>query len=162
PGVETEPKESLIESMEARWQQELRTARRRIENDGIATLADELHNGIVKWFECLIAEGSTAPRPQAARNVILGNHPTYGQVTQYEGRDARVVGRLGVGLLLGTGKGMPRDLETKLQTTALEPHPFELLILIWPRDTVLSAPYDQHFSEASRIIWERFDKTKAT
>jgi hypothetical protein len=36
------------------------TARRRMESISLTALADEFHNGMLRWFECVIAEGSAA------------------------------------------------------------------------------------------------------
>src|SRR5205807_5530936 len=126
---------NLIELLESCWQREQRAARRRVEGGGLGALADELHAGISKWLECLIAEGTATDsgRPTAVSNTTLGAHPTFGQVTKVQWMSANSPEDIGLGLLLGERKGMPRDLETKLKMIASLPRPFETLVLLWPR-----------------------------
>jgi hypothetical protein len=149
---------SLIESLETCWQRELRAARRRLEASSLGTLADDLHAGISKWVECLIAEGTSTElgRPMAVSNLTLGTHPSFGQVTkvQWAGEDDHQ--EVGVGLLLGERRAMPRDLETKLKMLASSACPFEILVLLWPRGAGVEGVVQDHFPTATRAIWDQY------
>jgi hypothetical protein len=156
--------DTTVERLEALWQRELRAARRKLEQGSLAGLADELHAGVLKWFECVIAEGTATPsgRPTAAANAALGGHPTYGQITTYEWMTGQQPRKLGLGLLLGTGAGMPRDLETKLKILAVSPCPVEMLVILWPRGDQVTSPVHEQFPPGTRAVWDQFQKKGVT
>jgi hypothetical protein len=165
PGREQPPDgEVFIEPLEARWQQEKRIAKQRLGKGGLAALADDLHAGIAKWLECLAADGSSTDfgRPVAATNVVLGAHPTYGQITRCRWTGPEVSRDIGLGLLLGERNGMPHDLETKLKMVASSPAPVEVLVLLWPRGADLLPPVHQHLPERTLGVWEQFEKAGVT
>jgi hypothetical protein len=155
---------TLIDLLEACWQREHRAAQRRIEGGGLGALADELHAGISRWLECLIAECAATPygRPTAVSNTTLGAHPTFGQVTKVQWTCENDSQDIGLGLLLGERKGMPRDLETKLKMIASLPRPFETLVLLWPRGTELIPPVHEQLPTATRAIWDQYEESGAT
>jgi hypothetical protein len=156
--------DTLVEMLEAHWQRELRAARRRIETGGLGALADDLHAGIARWLECLIAEGTStaAGRPTRVENATLGAHPTFGQVTLLEWTGETVTRNVGIGLVLGERAGMPRDLETKLKMIASVPPRFEYLILLWPRGDDLPPPVHDHLPAATRAVWDQYEKAGVT
>ncbi len=153
-----------VMELETRWQQALRTARQKLETGGLAALADEMHAGVLKWFEALIAEGApgNAARPTAAENKILGGHPTYGQITRFQWTAGEQRQELGLGFLLGVGPGMPRDLETKLKIMAARPAPVETLIILWPKGADLAPPVQDHFPSGTRAVWDQHEKSGTT
>jgi hypothetical protein len=158
------PEKSLLEPLESCWQREQRAAKRKLEAGLPGVQADELHAGILKWFESLIAEGTTTAsgQPAAAANVVLGKHPTYGQITRYQwtgGKDRR---QIGLGLLLGTGPGMRHDLEAKLKMVAAAPDPLDTLIVLWPKSADLEPPIHDHFPQGTRVVWDKYEKMGAT
>jgi hypothetical protein len=148
----------LIEPLEACWQRELRKARQILEA-GCGGQADELHAGLLKWLQCLIADGvaNGAGMPVAAANdPQAGAHPTYGQITKCQWRAGTTTRALGIGLLLGEKRAMPRDLETKLKMMAGPVRPADLLILLWPRGSDLTPPYHEHLPAGTRAMWDQF------
>jgi hypothetical protein len=165
PGVTkpTPPTAVVLEQMEAWWQREQRTAKRQLDGP-LATLSDDLHAGIARWLECLIAEGvsTESGKPTSVSNLAVGTHPTYGQITKCEWSSGSERCQVGVGLLLGERRGMSYDLETKLKMIAATPSPVEVLILLWPKGTDLKPPFHEHFPEATRAIWNQYDQTGTT
>src|SRR5262249_29916200 len=136
----------------------------KLEEGSAGVQADELHAGILKWFDSLIAEGTSIgpDKPAAAQNVVLGRHPTYGQITRYlwtNGKDRR---EIGLGLLLGTGNGMRHDLETKLKIVAVRSEPLETLVVLWPRGADVPPPIHEQFPTGTRAIWDQYERTGAT
>jgi hypothetical protein len=164
-GKSAEPQEkTVVEPLEGCWQRELRAAKRKLEEGSAGVQADELHAGILKWFESLIAEGASIglDKPAAVANVVLGRHPTYGQITRYlwtNGKDRR---EIGLGLLLGTGNGMRHDLETKLKIVAVRSEPLDTLIVLWPRGADVPPPIHEQFPQGTRAIWDQYERTGAT
>jgi hypothetical protein len=155
---------AIIPSLDTSWQREQRKARQRLEKGGLAGYADELHAGIIKWFECLLAEGTSLDlgRLSAVENQLLGNHPTYGQITRCRWEKGTTQSDNGLGLLLGEGRGMPTDLETKLKMMAAVPPPVETLVLVWPREAGLQPPFHELFPTGTRAVWDRFEKAGTT
>jgi hypothetical protein len=155
---------NFIEPLETCWQREQRAAKRKLEAGGLGVQADELHAGILKWFESLIAEGATTPsgKPVAASNQVGGNHPTYGQLTRYQWSTGKDRQEMGLGLLLGTGRGMQPDLETKLKMISAQPEQVEMLIILWPRGSDLRPPIHENFPQATRAVWDKYEKMGVT
>jgi hypothetical protein len=158
------PPDVFVERLDACWQRELRAAKRKLEQSNLAGLADDLHAGVVKWLECLVAEGTATAsgRPSKAANALLGSHPTYGQITTYQWSDGDRHRILSLGLLLGVGAGMPRDLETKLKIMSAPSCPMESLVILWPRGEQLQPPVHEHLPDSTRAVWDQFAKKGAT
>jgi hypothetical protein len=155
---------NFIEPLESCWQREQRAAKRKVEAGGLGVQADELHAGILKWFESLIAEGTATAsgKPVTASNQVVGNHPSYGQLTRYQWSNGKDRQEMGLGLLLGTGTGMRPDLETKLKMVAAQPEPVDTLIILWPKGADLQPPIHENFPQATRAVWDKYEKMGAT
>jgi hypothetical protein len=153
-----------VEELEGCWQTELRSAGRRLEGNTLASLADELHAGIALWMKCLIADGTPAEsgRPTSVINEVFGSHPTYGQLTKYEWDSDGGRQNVGLGLLVGTGPGMPRDLETKLKMIAAPSRPVDVLVLLWPKGADLALPPQDHFPPGTRGVWDQYERSGVT
>jgi hypothetical protein len=152
------PDITLTEELETCWQRELRTAKKKLQDGRPVDLADEIHAGIDKWLQNLIADGAPREGGEVAEveNVALGDHPTYGQLTRYRWTDKAGSQTVGLGLLLGEGAGMPRDLDAKLKIVASSPRPVEAMVLLWPKGADLAAPLNEHFPPATQRIWEQY------
>jgi hypothetical protein len=155
---------NFIEPLETCWQREQRKAKGKLEAGGLGMQADELHAGILKWFESLIAEGTSSPggKPVGAANQVVGAHPTYGQLTRYQWSNGKDRQDIGLGLLLGTGPGMRHDLETKLKMIAANPEPVDTLIVLWPKGGDVQPPIHENFPQATRAVWDKYEKMGVT
>lgn len=150
-------KKPPIEALETCWQREQREAKRRLESGAPSACADDLQDGIKKWFESLQADGAATPTGllTAVENIAPGNlHPTYGQITRFHLDQGGARRAVGLGLLLGAGTGMPRDLETKLKLMSGAACPVATLTLLWPRGADLEPPIHEHFPAGTRTIWD--------
>jgi hypothetical protein len=154
----------ISDQIETAWKKELRLSTRRLAEVTMTGLADELHDGILKWLQLLIAEGTTIPagRPTSAKNDTVGEHPTYGQITRYQWSQAAGSRNIGLGLLVAGGKGMARDLETKLKIAAANSEPLDSLIVIWPKGSDLTGPIHEYLPPATAEIWKKFEKRGTT
>jgi hypothetical protein len=153
-----------VEELEGCWQTELRSAGRRLEGNTLASLADELHAGIALWMKCLIADGTAAEsgRPTSVVNEVFGGHPTYGQLTKYEWESGSARQNVGLGLLVGTGPGMPRDLDAKLKMIAAPSRPVDVLVLLWPKGADPALPPQDHFPPGTRGVWDQYERSGIT
>jgi hypothetical protein len=158
------PEGPSVEELESCWQTELRSAARRLEGNTLASLADELHAGIALWMKCLIADGAAADsgRPTSVTNEVFGSHPTYGQFTKYQWESGSGRQDVGVGVLVGTGPGMPRDLDAKLKMIAAPSRPVDVLVLLWPKGAEPALPPQDQFPPGTRGVWDQYERSGAT
>jgi hypothetical protein len=145
------------EAMEACWQRELRTAKKKLQGS-LTGLADDLHAGILQWLGYLCTEGSGAGenKPAKAENMTFGTHATYGQMTRFRWTGPAGSPLVGIGLLLGERTGMPRDLEAKLKMMAGAQALAEVLVVIWPKGADIPPPVYESFPPATRAVWDHY------
>jgi hypothetical protein len=153
--VVTEP---ILRSVSARvdlselWEQEWRSARRKLEPDGALTGATrELQGGLGAFLE-ICHEHGVKVGPWRLQHVVpewtFGEHPTYGAVSiaHWSCKDGQPW-KVGIGLFLGRGAGKPRDLEVKLASFESEPAVIDHLILLRPEDDLM-------LSGKSKTLWQ--------
>jgi hypothetical protein len=138
------------------WEQELRSARRKLEPEGALTGATrELQSGLGAFLQICLEHGVKVG-PWRLQHVVpewsFGEHPTYGVIgiahwTTRGGQPWKV----GVGLFLGRGSAKPRDLGTKLTALEVEPAVIDHLILLRPED-------DLGLSGKSKTLWQDAEK----
>ncbi len=138
------------------WEQELRSARRKLEPEGALTGATrELQAGLGTFLQ-VCHEHGVKVGPWRLQHVVpewtFGDHPTYGVIgiahwTTRGGQPWKV----GVGLFLGRGSAKPRDLGTKLSALEAEPPVIDHLILLRPED-------DLALSGKSKALWQEAEK----
>jgi hypothetical protein len=138
------------------WEQELRSARRKLEPEGSLTGATrELQAGLGAFLQICLEHGVKVG-PWRLQHVVpewsFGEHPTYGVIgiahwTTRGGQPWKV----GVGLFLGRGSAKPRDLGTKLSALDAEPAVIDHLILLRPED-------DLSLSGKSKAMWQEAEK----
>ena len=138
------------------WEQELRSARRKLEPEGALTGATrELQAGLGAFLQICLEHGVKVG-PWRLQHVVpewsFGDHPTYGVIgiahwTTRGGQPWKV----GVGLFLGRGSAKPRDLGTKLGALEAEPTVIDHLILLRPED-------DLGLSGKSKALWQEAEK----
>jgi hypothetical protein len=121
------------------WDQEIRSARRKLEPEGALTGATrELQLGLGQFLQ-VCHEHGVKVGPWRLQHVVgefaFGDHPTYGAVTiaHWVCKDGQPW-KVGIGLFLGRGSAKPRDLQTKLSALELEPSVIDHLILLRPED----------------------------
>jgi hypothetical protein len=121
------------------WDQECRSARRKLEPEGALTGATrELQSGLGALLS-VCHEHGVKVGPWRLQHVVnewsYGDHPTYGVVTiaHWACKDAQPW-RMGLGLFLARGAGKPKDLEVKLAVLETEPAMVDLLVLLRPED----------------------------
>ncbi|MGF1583128.1 MAG: hypothetical protein ACFCD0_27725 [Gemmataceae bacterium] len=121
------------------WDQELRSARRKLEPNGALTGATrELQAGLGAFLE-LCNEHGVKVGPWRLQHVVpeltFGDHPTYGVFTiaHWVCKDGQPW-KVGIGLFLGRGAGKPRDLSTKLESLEINPPLIDHLILLRNED----------------------------
>lgn len=143
-------------SLHELWDQEMRTARRKLEPEGALTGATrELQAGLGKFLQAAHEHGVKVG-PWRLQHVVpewtFGEHPTYGviSITHWACKDAQPW-KVGVGLFLGRGPGKPRDLETKLSALEIAPPMIDYLILLRPEDDpAITGKSKQHWQEAEK------------
>jgi hypothetical protein len=133
------------------WDQEVRSARRKLEPDGAVTGATrELQLGLGQFLQ-VCHEHGVKVGPWRLQHVVgeftFGEHPTYGALTiaHWVCRDGQPW-KVGIGLFLGRGSAKPRDLQTKLSALELEPSIIDHLILLRPED-------DFSLTGKSKTMW---------
>ncbi len=134
------------------WEQEMRSARRKLEPEGALTGATrELQAGLGKVLQ-VAHEHGVKVGPWRLHHVVgeltFGEHPTYGVITiaHWVCKDGQPW-KVGIGLFLGRGPGKPKDLETKLASLAADPPVIDHLILLRPED-------DLTLSGKSKTLWQ--------
>jgi hypothetical protein len=134
------------------WDQEVRSARRKLEPEGALTGATrELQAGLGAFLQ-ICHEHGVKVGPWRLHHVVgewtFGEHPTYGALTiaHWVCRDGQPW-KLGIGLFLARGPAKPRDLGTKLSALEVEPAVIDYLILLRPED-------DVGLSGKSKSLWQ--------
>jgi hypothetical protein len=138
------------------WEQEFRTARRKLEPEGALTGATrEIQAGLGKFLQ-IGHEHGVKVGPWRLQHVVgewsFGDHPTYGVITiaHWVCKDGQPW-KVGVGLFLGRGGGKPKDLEIKLAALEAEPSVIDHLILLRPED-------DLTLSGKSKTLWQASER----
>jgi hypothetical protein len=154
PEAPAEDPQSAIrnpQSLEDLWDQEVRSARRKLEPEGSLTGATrELQLGLGQFLH-VCHEHGVKLGPWRLQHVVgeftYGDHPTYGALTiaHWVCKDGQPW-KVGIGLFLGRGSAKPRDLQTKLAALDLEPSVIDHLILMRPED-------DFSLSGKSKTLW---------
>ncbi len=144
--------EALWRDLCERWDQEVRTAERKLKPVGsLSGATADLHGGLCRWLQLCRELGVEQDqwRMTGVRDVLqVGDHPAYGTlaVIEWTGPDGAAT-RVGAGLWLGRGVGKPRDLDAKLGVFARSPCPIDHLILFRPAD-------DARLTGRSQTSWE--------
>lgn len=133
------------------WEQERRTARRKLEPEGALVGATrELQVGLGSLLEYCHEHGVKVG-PWRMQHVVaewaFGDHPTYGSLTlaHWACKDAQPW-KVGIGLFLSRAGGKPKDLEIKLSAFDIQPPMLDHLILLRPED-------DLSLSGKSKLMW---------
>src|SRR4029453_11072109 len=150
--AEASPRVNLVEL----WDQEMRSARRKLEPEGALTGATrELQAGLGAFLQTCHEHGVKVG-PWRLQHVVgeltFGDHPTYGALTIAPwackgGQPWKV----GIGLFLGRGPGKPKDLEIKLSALEVNPPVIDQLILLRPED-------DLALTGKSKTLWQDSEK----
>lgn len=138
------------------WEQEWRTARRKLEPEGALTGATrELQAGLGAFLQ-LCHDHGVKVGPWRTQHVVnelaFGEHPTYGvlSIAHWACKGGQPW-KVGIGLFLGKGPGKPRDLEVKLAALELQPPIIDHLILLRPED-------DLTLTGKSKTLWQEAEK----
>jgi len=141
-----------VSALSELWEQELRSARRKLEPDGALTGATrELQAGLGAFLQTCHEHGVKVG-PWRLQHVVpewtFGDHPTYGVISlaHWACKDGQPW-KVGIGLFLGRGAGKPKDLETKLAGMEVDPPVMDHLILLRPEDDLL-------LSGKSKTLWQ--------
>lgn len=154
--VESPPVAAAAVSISALWDQEVRSARRKLEPEGALTGATrELQAGLGAFLRICHEQGvKVGPwrTPHVVPEWTFGEHPTYGVLTIAHwvckgGQPWKV----GIGLFLGKGPAKPRDLATKLSALEVEPAVIDHLILLRPED-------DLGLTGKSKSAWQEAER----
>jgi len=134
------------------WDQEMRSARRKLEPEGALTGATrEIQAGLGSFLQ-ICHEHGVKVGPWRLQHVVgewtFGDHPTYGVITiaHWVCKDGQPW-KVGVGLFLGRGPAKPKDLSTKISSLDVEPPVIDHLILLRPED-------DLALSGKSKSLWQ--------
>jgi hypothetical protein len=138
------------------WDQEVRSARRKLEPEGALTGATrELQSGLGSFLQ-ICHEHGVKVGPWRLCHVVpewtFGDHPTYGALTiaHWVCKDGQPW-KVGIGLFLGRGPAKPKDLGTKLSALEMEPAMVDHLILLRPED-------DLGLTGKSKTLWQEAEK----
>jgi hypothetical protein len=143
-------------SMAELWDQEFRSARRKLEPEGALTGATRELQAALGSFLTACHEHGVKVGPWRLQHVVpewpFGEHPTYGAVTlaHWACKDAQPW-KVGVGLFLARGPGKPKDLEIKLAAMDAQPPVIDHLILLRPED-------DLNLTGKSKTLWADAEK----
>ena len=153
--AESPPRETKASPGEL-WDQEQRSARRKLEPEGALTGATrELQSGLGAFLQVCHEHGIKVG-PWRLQHVVpewtFGDHPTYGAITiaHWSCKDGQPW-KVGIGLFLGRGSAKPRDLGTKLSSLDVEPAVVDHLILLRPED-------DLALSGKSKALWQEAER----
>lgn len=138
------------------WDQEVRSARRKLEPEGALTGATrELQAGLGAFLQACHEHGVKVG-PWRLHHVVpewtFGEHPTFGALTiaHWVCKDGQPW-KMGIGLFLGRGPAKPKDLSIKLSALDVEPTPIDYLVLLRPEDDIsLTGKTKSHWQEAER------------
>jgi hypothetical protein len=143
-------------NLSEQWDQELRSARRKLEPEGALTGATrELQAGLGAFLQTCHEHGVKVG-PWRLQHVVgeltFGDHPTYGAITiaHWVCKDGQPW-KVGIGLFLGRGPGKPKDLEIKLAALDAEPAIIDHMILLRPED-------DLALSGKSKTLWQAAER----
>jgi hypothetical protein len=143
-------------AMQELWEQEERSARRKLEPEGALTGATrELQAGLGTFLQACHEHGVKVG-PWRLQHVVpeftFTEHPTYGAITiaHWACKDGQPW-KVGIGLFLGKAAGKPRDLEIKLSVMENEPSVIDHLILLRPED-------DLSLTGKSKQMWQEAEK----
>jgi hypothetical protein len=134
------------------WDQEVRSARRKLEPEGAITGATRELQSALGAFLQICHEHGVKVGPWRLNHVVpewtFGEHPTYGAITigHWVCKDGQPW-KVGVGLFLGRGPAKPKDLGIKLTVLEVEPCVIDHLILLRPED-------DLQLSGKSKQLWQ--------
>jgi hypothetical protein len=138
------------------WDQEIRSARRKLEPEGALTGATrELQAGLGAFLHACHEHGVKVG-PWRLQHVVgewsFGDHPTYGVITiaHWVCKDGQPW-KVGLGLFLGRGPAKPKDLAVKLSALEVEPAMIDHLILLRPED-------DLGLSGKSKTTWQEAER----
>jgi hypothetical protein len=152
------------EVLQPKWDSAIARATRRLEKAPFGSLAGELHAGLGRWLELFAHDSQpigTADLPgsdwtlvRAETGITFGDHPTFGLLTigHWQHRKDRFDCRVAIGLILGTGSSMPRDLAVKLSASRIRPPIADELVILWPNRDVELDPCS--LPPGSRKVWE--------
>ncbi len=158
PGGEGDQRATLLTAanMADLWDQEFRSARRKLEPEGALTGATRELQAALGTFLTACHEHGVKVGPWRLQHVVgewpFGEHPTYGVVTlaHWACKDAQPW-KVGVGLFLARGAGKPKDLEIKLAVMEAQPPVVDHMILLRPED-------DLSLTGKSKTLWTEAEK----
>ncbi|QVL30480.1 hypothetical protein KIH39_16655 [Telmatocola sphagniphila] len=150
------PRTLTTEMMVELWEQEQRSALRKLEPEGALTGATrELQAGLGTFLR-ICHEHGVKFGPWRLQHVVteytFGDHPTYGCATlaHWACKDSQPW-RIGIGLFMARAAGKPKDLEIKLSLMEVEPAIVDHLILLRPED-------DLAITGKSKTLWNESEK----
>lgn len=138
------------------WDQEFRSARRKLEPDGALTGSTRELQAALGTFLTVCHEHGVKVGPWRLQHVVpewpFGDHPTYGAVAlaHWACKDGQPW-KVGIGLFLARGAGKPKDLEIKLGVMDTEPQVVDHLILLRPED-------DMSLTGKSKTLWTESER----
>ncbi len=152
----TTAKRDVKVSLTDLWDQEVRSARRKLEPEGSITGATrELQAGLGAFLQ-IGHEHGVKVGPWRLNHVVpewtFGEHPTYGAITiaHWVCKDGQPW-KVGIGLFLGRGPAKPKDLTIKLTALDVEPSVIDHLILLRPED-------DLQLTGKSKQLWQEAER----
>ena len=155
----SEPKTAnlSVDTLAELWDQEYRSARRKLEPDGALTGSTRELQSALGTLLTVCHEHGVKVGPWRLQHVVpewpFGDHPTYGAVAlaHWACKDGQPW-KVGVGLFLARGAGKPKDLEIKLGVMDTEPQVVDHLILLRPED-------DLTMTGKSKTMWADAERT---
>ncbi len=138
------------------WDQETRSARRKLEPEGSLTGATRELQAALGAFLSTCHEHGVKVGPWRLQHVVpewtFGEHPTYGAVSlaHWACKDGQPW-KVGIGLFLARGPGKPKDLQIKLEVMDSQPLVVDHLILMRPED-------DLNLTGKSKTLWQEAER----
>jgi hypothetical protein len=152
------------EVLQPKWDSAVARAVRRLETASHGSLAGELHAGLGRWldtfadpnssFGMIKVDGANWTLSRVDSGITFGDHPTFGllSVGYWHRHSINSERRVGIGLVLATGAGMPRDLAVKLSAVTLRPALIDELVVLLPDRDAGFQPSE--LPPGTRKVWD--------
>ena len=131
-----------------------------VDVEDLAQAQHLLQTQVEAHWERLLTDLARRIHPVHERLYAHGSIPYYWSLEESEWATDAGVRVLGLGLLPGTGVGIPAALKAQLDIAASKSCPVDTLVILWPRGANLAPPAHELFPGTAADAAGEFDKSK--